>query len=333
MRILIATGVYPPESGGPATYTKLLEERLPELGFSVKVLPFRTVRHLPPGIRHAAYFFACLRMARGAHLIYAQDPVSVGLPALLAARITGKKFMVRLGGDYAWEQARQRFGVLDELDTFQTKSYGWRVELLRRVQRFVVRRAHAVIVPSEYMRAIVGTWTNPAKVHRIYSSIALPLIALPAERPQGFLVVSFGRRVPWKGFEALERISKGESWSLKIFSDLPYPLAMGWLKSADVYVNNSTYEGLSHQLVEAMSLGTPVIATAVGGNPELVTEETGLLVPPKDDEALRAAIRMVQADPEGARGRALRAQVRAQDFSIDKTITEIAALLKTVCES
>ena len=83
MRILIATGVYPPESGGPATNTKLLEEQMPARGFSVDVLPFRTVRHFPLGVRHTAYFLRLLRMARCADMLYAQDAVSVGLPAAL----------------------------------------------------------------------------------------------------------------------------------------------------------------------------------------------------------------------------------------------------------
>ena len=133
MRVLIATGLYPPESGGPATYTKLLEERLPALpaqagrGFTVSVLPFSTVRHLPKLLRHVAYFAVCWRMARRADVVYAQDTVSVGLPAALAAQCAGKKFVVRVPGDYAWEQGRQRFCVSDELDAFQAKRYGWRL--------------------------------------------------------------------------------------------------------------------------------------------------------------------------------------------------------------
>ncbi len=333
MIILIATGLYPPESGGPATYSKLLADKLPALGFEVRVLPFSTVRHLPKVLRHAAYLVACLKRARGAHIVYAQDPVSVGFPAYLAALFLGKKFMVRLGGDYAWEQARQRHGVVDELDEFQTKRYGLRTEALRSLQHFVVRRARAVVVPSEYMRSIVGRWTAPKKVHRIYSSIHLPPpVELPSDRPQGFLVLSFGRPVPWKGFEALKRVVAGEpNWHLKIFSEVPYPQAMGWLKSSDVYVNNSTYEGLSHQLVEAMALGTPVIATNVGGNPELIEDgETGLLIPAKDDDALHKAIRDVHDNSEAARERAAKALERVKDFSMDKAIQSIASLLKHI---
>lgn len=333
MIILIATGLYPPESGGPATYSKLLEDRLPALGFKVRVLPFGRVRHLPKVLRHVAYFVACLRQARGADIVYAQDPVSVGFPAWLAALLSGKKFMVRLGGDYAWEQARQRFGVKDELDEFQVKHYGFRTELLRSLQRFVVRRARAVVVPSEYMKRIVGAWTDPAKVHRIYSSIHLPPpVQLPQDRPEGFLVLSIARPVPWKGLDGLARaVARESSWTLKIVNDLPYPQAMGWLKTADVFVLNSTYEGLSHLLVEAMSLGTPVIATRVGGNPELIVDgETGLLIPPKDDDALYAAIKSVHDTKEAAGERAARAMERAKEFSMDIAIQNIAALLKQV---
>src|SRR3989344_3187997 len=200
MNILIATGLYPPEIGGPATYTKLLEGRLPARGFAVSVLPFKTVRRLPKGVRHIAYFWKCLRMAHTADLVYAQDTVSVGLPAALAAIVAGKKFIVRVPGDYAWEQAQQRFGVTDSLDEFQKKSYGLRVGALRAVQRFVVRRARAVVVPSKYMEQVVGRWTASECITTIYSSVEMPR-PKRVERPAGFLVVSVARRVPWQGVE------------------------------------------------------------------------------------------------------------------------------------
>jgi glycosyltransferase involved in cell wall biosynthesis len=330
-KILIATGVYPPESGGPATYTKLLEECLPALGFSVQVLPFRAVRHLPKVVRHVAYFFKLLGLSRKADIVYALDTVSVGLPAALTAMLRGKKFFVRVPGDYAWEQAQQRFGVSDELDTFQHKSYGVRVWVLRAAQRFVVNHARAVVVPSEYMKKIVSMWTNGSKVHRIYTSITLPPpYALPEDRPKGFLIVSFGRRVPWKGFEALERVVAREpQWKLKIFSELPHVQAMGWLKAADVYVNNSTYEGLSHQLVEALSLGTPIVATDAGGNREVVGA-CGLVVPTKDDEALYKALKEIEMDKVGVAARATQGLVQAKHFNIDTTITQLVELLLKV---
>jgi glycosyltransferase involved in cell wall biosynthesis len=334
IKILLATGLYPPESGGPATYTRLLEERLPAFGFEVRVLPFKQVRHLPKLVRHIVYLGACIAAARGVDIIYAQDTVSVGLPAAFATLVLGKKFAVRVPGDYAWEQARQRFGVADELDAFQTKKYGYAVACLRVVQLFVVRRAQLVVVPSEYMKKIVSGWTSSRdRIHVVYSSIDFTVpCEPPSDRPKGFLVVTVARPVPWKGLEGLARVVARESdWHVKIVHDMPRVQALGWVKVADAFVLNSSYEGLSHALIEAMWLGTPVVATQVGGNPELVQDGVeGLLIPPGNDEALHKALKKIEGDKQAAHMRAEAAKVKAKQFSIDATIVQIASLFKTI---
>ena len=333
-KILIATGVYPPESGGPATYAKLLEERLPALGFEVSVLPFSKVRHLPKIFRHAAYFWKCLRMARGADIILAQDTVSVGLPSALAALVARKKFLVRVPGDYAWEQGSQRFGATVPIDEFQSHYFGVRVALLRAVQKFVVRRALRVIAPSEYLRSLTILWgASPKRGVRIYNGIEFPLpVTLPPERPKGFLVVTSARRVPWKGVDRLERVvAREKGWSLFVADTLPRAQALGWAKTADVFVLNSSYEGLSHTLIEVMFLGTPIVATSVGGNPELIRDGVdGLLIHAQDDEALHAALKKIEQDRGAALARGRSAMERAKEFSIDKTLDRLVALIKTL---
>ena len=108
LKILICTGIYPPDIGGPATYSKLLFEELPKMGIETRVLSFGEVRHLPKILRHFVYFIKVLKMGRRADIIYAQDPVSVGLPAMLAAKILRKKFILKVVGDYAWEQFQNK---------------------------------------------------------------------------------------------------------------------------------------------------------------------------------------------------------------------------------
>ena len=360
MKILIATGLYPPESGGPATYAKFLEDELPKQGVEVIVLPFKVVRAWPPGVRHVLYFLHCARAARGVAVVYAQDTVSVGLPAALAARAMGVTFVVRVPGDYAWEQGRQRFGVVEEIDAFQHGRYGWRVELLRRLQRFVVRRAARVVVPSRYMQGVVSGWVNdPTKIICIYSSVALPVPHEdPPQRPAGFLVVTTARLVPWKGIDRLiEVVARESAWSLVVVGDgperaslegvaqqlrvrdrvqfvgqLPRAQALGWVAAADVFVLNSTYEGLSYLLVETASLGVPVIATRIGGNPEIIEdEETGLLVPSQDNEALHAALLRVQRNPEEARRMARAGMARVtQHFASTSAIASLVSTLNTL---
>ncbi len=335
MKILLATGLYPPEVGGPATYTKQLEDALPKHGIEVAVLPFRSVRSLPPGVRHIAYFLKCVRVAKRVDVVYAQDAVSVGLPACLAARFARKTFIVRIPGDYAWEQARQRWGVSDGLDPFQTKRYRWRVEMLRKLQKYVVLSARMVIVPSDYMKRVVSGWLPPAaneRVHTIYSSVVLPEHIQERMRTGNFLVVSSGRPVPWKHFDAIERVVAQEpGWQFFLVSGVPRTEGLSWVKAADVYVLNSTYEGLSHALVEAMLLETPVVATDVGGNPELIRNGVdGVLIPPGDEAALRAALQDIAGHPEAARERARSALERAQAFTPETTVRQLVTLLQTL---
>lgn len=69
------------------------------------------------------------------------------------------------------------------------------------------------------------------------------------------------------------------------------------LAGFDVFVLSSSTEGMSIALLEAMAAACPIVVTAVGGNPELIQHEvTGLVVPPDDEAALRAAIERLLAD-------------------------------------
>lgn len=74
------------------------------------------------------------------------------------------------------------------------------------------------------------------------------------------------------------------------------------LKIATAFINSSLAEGLPMSLVEAMAAGLPVVATAVGGVPELVEDQvTGYLVPPRSPEALAEALTSVLTDPQKRR--------------------------------
>ena len=94
--------------------------------------------------------------------------------------------------------------------------------------------------------------------------------------------------------------------------------ARAYLPGLDVYVNCSISEGISLTILEAMAAGVPVVATSVGGTPEIVTDQVGRLVPARDPSALADAL-AVLADAPALRatlGRGARARV-AEHFTIE----------------
>ncbi len=357
MKVLIATGLYAPEIGGPATHTEILEREMPALGVEVAVLPFSRVRRYPKVIRHVLYLFLLLFRSRGAHLIYALDPVSVGLPAFFASKLSGKPFVLRVAGDYAWEQAVGRYGAKVFLDQFNAhlRRQPLPVQFLSSTERFVARQAVRVVVPSEYLKRIVLGWgVTEEKIQVVYNAYMPPIIEASSREIararfglQGTVVASVGRFVSWKGFRALIDaiaeihtdhphitciiVGEGPDHAaltahvkerkvgdcVRFLPAMPQADLNALLSGVDVFVLNTAYEGFSHQLLEVMALGVPIITTPVGGNGELIEHgKTGLFVTHDDVPALAEAIVRLAEHPTIAAPLAAAAKERAFSFNV-----------------
>ncbi|MDP3779159.1 MAG: glycosyltransferase family 4 protein [bacterium] len=369
MSVLVATPLYPPEIGGPATYSKKLVEGMLDKGILVRLVRFSEVRKLPKLIRHIAYAWRIACLSRYADYVYAQDPISVGLPASLAAFIARKKFLIKIVGDYAWEQGVQRFGVADLLDDFLDTSYGRNVEMMRKVEYFVARRAKHIIVPSEYLKTVVRRWgVKEKKITVIPNSFEMPLVETTRKEARAnlalhdFVLVSAGRLVPWKGFEALidaasDLIKEGKKISLVVIGSGPmmqrlrekvheramaskitlaghvsHEQMLEYLAAADAFVLNTGYEGFSHALLEAMAMSVPVITTSAGGNPELITNgETGCLIEYNNTDQLRNAIEsLVEMSAKERKLIAESAKKIAGQFTKERMLDETAQFLLSI---
>lgn len=366
LRVLIATPLFPPEIGGPATYAKLLCEEFPRLGFIVAILPFSRVRHLPYIIRHAIYFFYVLREGGCADIIYAQDPLGVGLPSGVAAKMLRKKFIVKIVGDRAWETAVQKFGVRDALDDFiRRKNYGIGIRLLRFGQYVAATLADRIVVPSAYLARIVSLWGiargRITVIYNAYIPVKTPPRAAKNALGRGPIMVSAGRLVSWKGFDALialmpALLKKWPTLKLLIVGDGPerenlksgirelhlekHVKLTGTLNrdalyrtllAGDLFVLYTAYEGFSHQLLEAMDAGIPIITTRVGGNTELVKDgENGLLVEYGDTSALSGAIDRVLSERQLKKQLAARAKETLERFRKERMLRELADMLQSI---
>src|ERR1043166_9611312 len=229
-RILIATGIYAPDIGGPASYARNISARLAAQDVDVTILtyssvmsfkedanmPFHIVRvwkKIPWGIRHIYFFIRAFFLARSVDGVLSLNATTSGFTVAVATRLARRPFAVKIIGDYAWEIAVQTGKTFTLINDFQKSQKSGRIKRLDRMQRWVCRQAKAVIVPSEYLAGLVVGWGIPREeIHVIYNGIELPKIDISKEDARrqigisGNIIISCGRLVPWKGFRMLIKI-------------------------------------------------------------------------------------------------------------------------------
>src|SRR3989338_5986709 len=128
MKILIVADIFPPQSGGPATYSVMLANELVKT-YEVTIVSLKpqsdktsvhcrlfVVPEKSKILKYWHYFWLLFKQAKDADVVYAMGPVNAGLPAMLAAKLRRKRLVTKVVGDYAWEQGVQRFGVKDNID-------------------------------------------------------------------------------------------------------------------------------------------------------------------------------------------------------------------------
>jgi glycosyltransferase involved in cell wall biosynthesis len=224
-----------------------------------------------------------------------------------------------------------------------------------RIEALLTVLGHTV-VPSEAMRRFVAAHGLPARrLHVIPYGIKTRDIK-PRPRRDGPLVLGTAANLEyWKGIDVLlaacarvsathrlevygdgalrgelERQAAGSGLDARFHGfveDLPRRL-----DELDVYVLPSRADNLPVSILEAMAAGLPVVATRVGGVPELVVHgETGLLVPPEDPDALAAALDGLADETLRAEYGAAGARRAAEQFSAESVASRMLSLYEKLC--
>lgn len=341
MRVVVVSGIWPPDVGGPASHAPALADALVEAGHTVEVVttadlapdtqpyPVHWVaRDRPAPLRHLAVAREVRRAAQGADRVYATTMVR---RAALGAALGRRPLVVKLVADEAYERERRAGRFAGTLEEFQAERRGLRLRFLRATRTAALRRARCIVVPSAYLRQIAIGWgLDPSRVDVVPN----PAPELP-EHPtrdearatlgiDGFALGVAGRLTAQKALgDTLEALARVPDVALLVLGDGPERAKLerragelgladrvrflgagtrddviALFRAVDAALLTSAWENLPHTLLEALATGTPVIATAVGGIPEVVRDgENGLLVPPRDIAAIASAIdRLVHDD-------------------------------------
>lgn len=275
-------------------------------------------------------------------------------------KLLNKKAILKVVGDSVWERARNLGLTNLDIDEFQKidiskEAYLAPIAAGRRAQLASAKR---VVTPSEYLKQLVIGWgVGPEKVAVISNAVDISgedtAIQVP-KRTYPLRLIFVGRLTNWKGLEtALLALAKtpnvelvvcgdgpelplmvglakqvGVSERVKFLGRVSRPTVLAWLRSSDVAVLPSLYEGLSHSLLDALALGLPVIASRCGGNTELVQDgASGFLVPSQDPGAIASALSKLRDDAPLRHNMSLAAKALSSRYSLEGMINSYVELL------
>jgi glycosyltransferase involved in cell wall biosynthesis len=371
MNVLIVTGIFPPDIGGPATYVPVIASELVKRGHKISVVtlsdtlehddrayPFRLLRirrgMLKPW-RFLRTVAAILRRARRAGVLFVNG---LYVEAVIANFFLRKPMVQKVVGDWAWERATNKAWVKETFEEFQQSRHGLNIEALKALRTFCTRHANKLIVASRYFAGSVEHWGGlDKKIIVIHNSVeplnGIQKARVPLQSP--LKVVTVGRLIPLKRIASLiEAVSRLKDVGLVIVGDGPerenlqqVARALGvaeriyfagqqskqqtlsLMAACNLFVLNSTHESFSYVVLEAMGVGLPVAATAVGAIPELVHHgENGVLIPSAAAGGLSRILLDLLSSPMERQRLANGAKETVEMFPLSKMVEKTEAVLR-----
>jgi glycosyltransferase involved in cell wall biosynthesis len=326
VRILLVSQMYPgPSDPDLGVFVAQIEHELRERGHE---LDLAVINRRGGGKRRYLELARRVRGARRPDVVYAHFLVPSGL---IGSRVDAPLVVTAHGRDV------RNIGEIPGV-----------AALTRRV----VNRASAVIVVSDYLRRELEAKLPEArgKTHVVDSGVDLERFS-PSQVTKchldspAFLCVGTlsERKNVVRLADAFERLGEGSLTfvgdgplraqltgreRVRIVGRVPHDDVPGWIAGADVVCQPSLIEPFGQSMLEAMACARAVVATRIGGPPEFVPPEAGVLVDPTDLDALERGLRAAAALPrpnEAARAAATEHDVRRQARRIEEILEQAVA--------
>jgi glycosyltransferase involved in cell wall biosynthesis len=368
-RVAMVIQRYLPHVGGAERQLQQLAPRLSNLGFDICIITrhekglshFEEIDGIPvyrmpsagPKPWAAATFTisALMRLIRiRPDIIHAHEILTPASIAVLSKKIIRRPVLLKIlrGGARGdvYKLKRRLFwksylrGLVRDVDAFITISH----EIDSELSALNVPKEKRVFIPNG-VDAVRCIPVSEERKQKLRAELSLPL--------QANLVVYAGRLVPEKRVDHLLKIwkdvrSKFPGAHLLIVGEGPQEVrlremqmdgvqftgqvddAIPYLQAADLFVLPSSTEGLSNSMLEAMSCGLPVLATSIGGAPDVILhEESGYLIPPDDVNALQRGLETLLGDEALCLALGSNARQRIlSEFSLDSIGRHLANLYR-----
>ncbi|MFA5889118.1 MAG: hypothetical protein WCW47_02135 [Candidatus Paceibacterota bacterium] len=331
-KFLIATGIYPPEIGGPAEYTKNLRDTWVKQGYGVEVKIFSKFKKYPWGLRHMIFFFYIIPSVSRSDYIVALDAFSAGV-VTVASKLFRKTIVFRTGGDMLWEQYTERTGekvLLRDFYLTKLKKLSVKEKIIFRLMRWTLRNLSAIVWSTEWQKNIfMKPYDLENQKHFIIENYYGPKESDDSALTKTF--VASTRDLKLKNLELLERVFKrikSKNADIELFKEpLKFSDFMYKIKTCYAVIQVSLGDISPNMILDAIRHNKPFICTKeVGIFPRI--KEIGIFIDPLNEQEIEHAV-LGLLDEEEYR----KACDKVRQFSFVHTWEDIAKEFLEIVES
>lgn len=268
MNILIITGIYPPEVGGPAQYVKSLEGVWTGQNHNVTVKIFNRFKKYPKGIRHIFFFFSIIPAVVTADYIFTFD-IFCSFAAIIVGKVFRKKVVLRIGGDQLWESYVNRSHdevMLSDFYETRMEKLSFKEKFFFRLAKWTLRHLSAIIWSTPWQRDIfMKPYGLSEQKHCIVENFYPPALSVQDSVSSQKVFLSPSRDITLKNKKRLEKafdtVKEAHPDIVLDTEVVSHDVLMKKISTAYVVVVASISEVSPNLTIEAMKYCVPIIVT------------------------------------------------------------------------
>ena len=310
MNILITVGIFPPDIGGPASFVPKIANHLINMDNKVKiicladeenllledeldVLRIRRSTYLP--IRWFKTISLIIKHGRESDILFVNG---LGVEAAIANLYLRKKIVRKIVGDPVWERFYNKKRTSETFDDFQNLKHNLNVRIQKLIRNWSISSSEIVITPSDHLKEFINRTNPKTEVLKINNGIEITEFKRNKTPPHEFNILINSRLVVQKNIHLvieamgsvknldinLKIIGEGGEFArledlitnlkiqnrVKMIGKVENNLISEYLKTSNLFIQASDYEGLPHSILEAINYEVPILSTEVGGCKDLL---------------------------------------------------------------
>ena len=362
-RILVVSGIYPPDIGGPATYVPQLCSQLHDQNNDVRLVSLtdevEAKRNEEPWKRTFILrkLWKPLRILRTLHLLFNEGKKADAIFAnglyeevgIISLVLRKKRIIANVVGDPVWERFINAQNKELMIEDFIAAQQNKKTHFQRKLLTWSLNRFTEITCPSEQLKELITSWRVKRPVSVIHNGVMCKPVT---QKMPLYDIVTVSRLVKWKNLDKLIAATEGKDYVMAICGDGPEMQSLKELgekkkskihffgqvtadqiskiiSESKVFALLSTYEGLSFALLEAMMAGKGILVSNARGNKDVIKNRiSGLVVDPSNIQEISRALELLLNDEQKSHQLSTKAhEIAVTNYCAEKQLAKMITLI------